>query len=453
VANVLLHSMATAWTSSNAAVLSAAADLANSVDGNGGNRLVATSGALNAYVEWLPIAPLDLGRFDELRFWVLGTRPADGGASAPFYLELSYTDVNDAPGEEHRFYVPVNRAGVWEQRRIGIAGDRRSAVNRLRFRCLIGLPFTCFLDEILAVREEMLKDAEDALSARLSQGIAFEGAYQVPLKQTANAGDKKLFVPLSTAFVANNRVLLAGSAPSTEEHTLLSVTHDTATDTTTLQLDAADAVITTRAAGAGNVTLLAPVIADVAYGAGGAPMLKPAILLTLLESREDPMRTSRHTQRDTFRPRPAGLASSVRPSAQAYFIDYQITAVAPSRRQQLHLYDHIVGRLRGFGPTGTAEAIRINGAPAPLVQMPSPPLDERQTGDPTALFLRIHTRREVAPRVEVPGVVTTTITSGQLASPLSGSSPVAPVPGPEPGSPPGVDPTDTEPIVVQVPPG
>lgn len=458
MANVLLHSMATAWTSSSGAVLSVTADLAESIDGTGSNRLVATSGAQGAYVEWIPPAPLDLGQLDELRFWVLGTRRADGGASAPFYLEFSFTDANDAPGEEHRFYVPVNRAGVWEQRRIGVAGDRRSAVNRLRFRCLTDLPFTCLLDEILAVREEMLRDAEEALSARLSQGLAFDGAHQVPLKQAANAGDKKIFVPLSTAFVVNNRILLAGGAPSTEEHTLISVTHDTATSTTTLQLAPSDAVITTRAAGAGHVTLLAPVIADMAYGAGGAAMPTPAILLTLLESREDPMRTSRHTQRDTFRPRPSGLASSVRPSAQAYFVDYQITAVAPSRGQQLRLHGHVVGRLRGFGLTSMAEAFRIHGAPAPLVQMPSPALEEREPGDPMALFVRVHTRMEIAPRVEVPGVVTATVTGGQLVSLLPGAGtgaelPVAPVPGPEPGSPPGVDPADGEPVVIQVTPG
>lgn len=458
---LLLHSLDTVWTTSNGGVLSVAVDGATTVDGSGSNRLAATAAAQNAYVEWTPPLPIDLSGFDELRFWVLGTRRAEGTAAAPFQLELSFTDVNDEPSEQHRWYVPVNRGGVWEQRRIGIARDRRSAVNRVRFTCLTALPFTCFLDELLAVREEMLRDVESELALRLGVDVAVPGATAVPLSQTANIGDTQIVLPLSTEFASQNRIVLGGGVAAPEEHTVVVATHDTGAGTTTLEFDGADAVVATRLAATGRVTLLVPVLPDDGGFIGELAGPRPAIHLTLLESREDALRTSIYTQRDSFRPRPGGMASSVRPSAQAYFVDYQITARASSRRQQLFLQTHLLRRLHGFAPTSLADAFRINGAPAPVVQLPSPPLDERQLGDPAPLYLRVHTRMEVAPRTEVLGVQAATVAGGQLAGLLPGSGqpqgegtevelPLAPVAGPEPGLPPGLDPGDTEAIVIQI---
>ncbi|XXY13212.1 hypothetical protein WME88_33610 [Sorangium sp. So ce216] len=361
--------------------------------------------------------------------------------------------------------MPVNRAGVWEQRRVGIASDRRSAVSKLRFRCLTGLPFVCFLDALLAVREEMIADAEGALSERIGADILIAGAHGLPLLQHADTGDTRLVLPLSPGLSDNNRVVLSGGGQPAEEHLVHTATHDPAAGTTTLELASGDVVTIARSAGAGRVSLRVPVIA---HAGGGSPDLQapmPAIVLTLLEVREDPARTSMYTQRDSFRPRPGRVASSVRPAAQAYFIDYQITISAARREQQLFLHGLVLSRLRGFSVTSLADAFRINGAPAPLVLLPSPALEERRLGEIAPIYLRIHTRMEVAPRVEVPGVTSVAITGGLLSAPLPGTGtrgragggidedmvlPVAPIPGPEPATPPGVDTNDTEGIVLQV---
>lgn len=471
MAKRVVHSLDSAWTTSNVNVLSVTVDVPNSVDGTGSNRLAATDAAQASFAEWIPPVPLDLGAYDELRFWVLGTRRADGSSTAPFYLELSYTDAGDGPQEEHRWLVPVNRAGVWEQRRIGLANDRRTAIQSLRFSCPTALPFVCLVDEMLAVREEMLLDVEAELTARLGSNIALAGATNIPLSQPAAPGDTQLTLPLSPEFSAGNRISLAGGAPAPEEHSVVLAVHDTGAGTTTLDLDGADAVVQARPAGVGKVTLLVPVLPDVDHPMEDLTTLPtPAIVLTLLETREDPARTSLFTQRDSFRPRPGGVTSSVRPSPQAYFVDYQITVIAPLRRQQLFLYALSLSRLRAFGVTSLTDAFRINGAPAPLMQLPSPPLDERMTGDHSPLYVRVHTRMEVAARTETRGVLSTTIGSGQLSGPLPGSGgggsggsggggsggpeiielPVAPVPGPEPATPPGVDPAENESLVIVI---
>jgi hypothetical protein len=72
--------MNTAWTSSNPVQLQVGVDNDAYVgDAPGSNRLSAPLGAQNATATFQPPAPLDLSSFDELRFWIRGGRPADGG--------------------------------------------------------------------------------------------------------------------------------------------------------------------------------------------------------------------------------------------------------------------------------------------------------------------------------------------------------------------------------------
>src|SRR2546426_3857650 len=107
--SIVVHDMDSAWQSS-APALSVAVDPAVFVGtGPASNRFTATTAAVNATAAFNPAAPLDLGLFDELRFWILGDRAADGSPTSPFYLELFYVDAS-APALEHRWFVPVNRA-------------------------------------------------------------------------------------------------------------------------------------------------------------------------------------------------------------------------------------------------------------------------------------------------------------------------------------------------------
>jgi hypothetical protein len=167
MSSAIVHALDTAWVAS-AAALQITVDTETFVgEGPASNRLDAPDGAAGATATATPAAPIDLSGFDELRFWIRSSRPANGSQDAPFFLEFSFSDANDAPGAPHTWLVPVNRADTWEQRRLGVESELRSAVNQLRFRCLTNDAFTCNVDELLAVHEEMLVDVEGALAEAL----------------------------------------------------------------------------------------------------------------------------------------------------------------------------------------------------------------------------------------------------------------------------------------------
>ena len=71
----LVHDMNTAWTSSNPAALTVTVDLDSFIAGPASNRLDSPAGSLGVFVEFLPLAPVDLRAFDELRFWIRSDVP------------------------------------------------------------------------------------------------------------------------------------------------------------------------------------------------------------------------------------------------------------------------------------------------------------------------------------------------------------------------------------------
>src|SRR5260370_3397849 len=208
MSQLLLNDMGAAWSPSDPAVFTMAIDTTIFADPSGSSGLlVAKSGASGKTVEFDPPTPIDLSGFDEIRFWVLGDRTADGSPAQPFLLEFSFVDGDDQPGEEHRWFVPVNRPGVWEQRRIGILAERRSHVTRLRFGAVTDAPFACHVDEPLAVREEMVADLEQALRDALG-AVSLPGATGVLLAVAAHPGDTQVVLALATEFAPGNRVRL-----------------------------------------------------------------------------------------------------------------------------------------------------------------------------------------------------------------------------------------------------
>jgi hypothetical protein len=112
VPSLVVHAMDTAWIASSPTV-QVAVDPADAAGQGPSNRFSAPLGAVGATMTFTPGAPLDLSAFGELRFWIRADRPAHGTAEAPFWLELSYRDAGDLPGEEHRWFVPVNAADTW----------------------------------------------------------------------------------------------------------------------------------------------------------------------------------------------------------------------------------------------------------------------------------------------------------------------------------------------------
>lgn len=145
-------------------------------------RIDAAPGALGHFLR-RSFAALDLTERDELRFWLRATRPADGTPERPFFLELRAGSVAlpiGAPQNTWQRFLPVAKPGVWELACLALddlPAAVRGALTRLELRCVNDAqPFTCHLDDLAAVREEMIGDVEAALVARLGDRISLNGA-------------------------------------------------------------------------------------------------------------------------------------------------------------------------------------------------------------------------------------------------------------------------------------
>jgi hypothetical protein len=161
----------------------------------------------------------------------------------------------------------------------------------------------------------------------------------------------------------------------------------------------------TLTSGAATVAVQVPVIVEAPPSATAATT--PAIVITALAVEEDDGRTPYTPQRDSFRPRGAGTVCSVRPSARAYLADYQITVIAPDRRQQVAIADQVVPRV-------SADAgVRVNGAVCPIWVLPSIVPQDRKLGVLAALTIRVGTRCEIAPRTEEPLVRSVHVGAGR----------------------------------------
>jgi hypothetical protein len=388
MSHLVVHDMDSAWTASGAA-LTIAVD-ATSAPGIGGasNRFTGTGAAPDTAT--LALAPLDLTGFDELRFWMSSDRPADGSTAAPFYLEIFYTDLS-APGTEFRWFVPVNREGEWEQHAIGLGANPRAQVDSIGFRGLTPFSFSCVVDDLLAVREEMMADAEGALTAELERAIALPGLFALATTGAPAAGDTQVVVALAPGFDVGNRIRLAGGSLGDELFDVAMVNDDTVAGTTTLVFDAGQSVAGTFAA-PGLVSIVVPAMVETSTQP--TPARNPSIVVTLVDAREDLGRTVYFEQRDSFRLTGPVTTCSTRPAPRAYTLDYQLTVMGTRRQQQLFVHDLVLQRLSGV--TG----LRINGAAATLWMMAPPPQFVRRLGELSPVYVRIGTHMQIAPRVE-----------------------------------------------------
>jgi hypothetical protein len=404
----VVHDMTTPWVSSDTAALDVAVETRPFAEGEVTVNRVRHGAATAAVAEFVPGATLDLTDFDELRVWIRASAPADGSAAVPFYLALSYRDTNDGPSDEHRWFVPVNAAAVWEQRRVGIEGDRRSSIDRFRFETVGTAPFTVDLFQLLAVREQMLPDVEQALVGALD-GIELPGLAHVPLAAAASPGDQAVEVPLTPGFEVGNRVRLEGGTAGDETHEVGQVQTDPVANRTRLGFPAGDRVVGTLTLGTAFVSVVVPVEVEAPPAVGRIPV--PRVTVTNLDAREDPGRSGYASQRDSFRPRGPRTVCSVRPAARAYTVDYQVVAVANTRSQQALIHNGLLGRV------SADRGLWINGAAAPVWMLPPPALLERKPGLLAPLYVRVGSRMEVAPRQEQAWVRQTDVRTGRIDGP------------------------------------
>lgn len=411
-----VHGFDDVWTSEDPARLSATVSPYR-VQGTGSLQLDLRAGATGVRAVHIPAGPLDLRPFRELRMWTWATRGGEGTAARPFSLELGYTDAGDLPGEEHRWYVPVNRTRVWEQHAFGIAADRRSQVTSLWLRALTDRPVTIRLDELLAVDERPLTDLEHGLTALLD-GLPLPGVTGLAIAPAVFAA--------TTLVMAYNPLLRAGNeialSDRTARHRVTATVHDQPGGTTTLTITPG----LTQAAGNGvTVSVVAPVIAEEEPLRPPGAIADPAVLLTLTDQREEPERGWNVVQRDGFRQRGGLTVCSVRPPARPVLAEYQILAASGDRDQSLALREAILARV------GVDTGLRVNGTVLPVRTLLPPPLDQRVRGFPAPVYLHVGTRVETGERVEYPWVSSGTVLSGPLGPTPPDSDEPPPPPAPE----------------------
>ena len=374
------------WVSADPARLdSAVTPLA--VQGIGSLRLTAAPGAAGVTATHAPAEPLDLRAYDELRLWTYAT------TAEPYPLELSYRDAGDRPGEDHRWLIPVGRAGGWEQHAFAIAGDRRDAVTDLTVRVVTQAPFQISLDELLAVRDDGLADVEAALTGLLD-GLPLPGLTAIPARPAA-AGADTLVVDHTPALHPGNRVVVDGTGT---RYAVTGATDDVAAGTTTLTLRPA---LATAVGNGATVSVIAPAVVEEApFGevTDTAELPDPVLLLTLTDQREEPERSWTVVQRDSFRVRGAATLCSLRPPPRPVIAEYQILPAASDRGQSLALRTEILRRV------GVDSGLRVNGTVLPVQTLMPPPLDIRVRAVPAPIYLHIGTRIEQGARVEVPWV-------------------------------------------------
>ncbi|GLZ78603.1 hypothetical protein Afil01_34100 [Actinorhabdospora filicis] len=412
-----VHGFDDVWTSEDPTRLAATVSPFR-VQGAGSLQLALRSGATGVRALYTPPGPLDLRPYKELRLWTWATRGGDGTANRPFALELGYTDAGDLPGEEHRWYIPVNRARVWEQHAFGIAADRRAQVTGMWLRALTDTPVTVRLDELLAVDEHPLTDLEHGLTALLG-GLPLPGVTALAVQPAAFAA--------TTLVTAHNTLLRAGNELALSDraarHRVTSAVHDQPAGTTTLTI--APGLAQAAASGV-TISVVAPVVAEEEPLRPPGATPDPAILLTLTDQREEPERGWNVAQRDSFRPRGPMTVCSVRPPARPVLAEYQILPASGDRDQSLALREAILARV------GIDTGLRVNGTVLPVRTLLPPPLDQRVRGFPAPVYLHVGTRVETGERAEYPWVRSGSVLSGPLLGPFPpGSDEPPPPPAPE----------------------
>lgn len=405
MSDIQLHAMDTAWTSSSPLLL-VTPDPAEPVEGAASNLMQAVAGAAGTFASLTPGAPLDLRAFEEIRFWFRTAGNAPASEPSPFFLEFSYTDAADLPGELHRWLVPTGLRNEWEQIRIGIENDRRGAVNTFRFTSLTNSPFTVWIDDLRGVHEDMLGDVEAALVSHAAAGFSFPGLTGLPLTANANAGTSTLTVAATPGFAAGNQVLARGGSAGDETHRIQSVTNGAVTTSLTL----AEPLAGSFASGTGTVSLTAPAVVQMPEQPDPP---SPALIIDHLGAQEDLERSSHVSQRDSFRVRGGLTTCSTRAAARAFSIDYQLTPRAPFRDQVSMLHSHL---LRAFR---SDVALRVNGFPCPVATLPPPDVRrKRQTGQLAPLYIRIGSRMETAARREQPWAISLLAEVARIDAPL-----------------------------------
>ncbi len=389
MSSVLMDDMTVPWTAVGAGFTVSADTIAPHTEAPGSNLLELAPGSSGDHVRTVLTAPLDLTEYDEIRFWVRAHTVAAGTRQWPFLLQFEYDDVGDLPTDEHRWFIPVNRADRWEQRRIGIEQDRRSQVTELRIRTVSDQSVNMRVSEVLATRGELLVDAEFALHRRLAS-IRLPGLENLGLAAPVVAGAVQVDLVGQPDIQIGNVILLEGGDAGPEERTLTGVNVVGAQTTVSF----AEPLLGNYALAMSTASLIVPVLFE---RPAAAAAMSPMLIATSLDAREDLRQSLQYQQRDSFRSVNGAVHASVRPAPRVYMLDYQLTVLAARRREHQYIHVELLRRLSRDMP------LRIAGAMTPIEILAPPELPkDRPLGLAAPVYLRIYAPLEQAPRAAVP---------------------------------------------------
>jgi hypothetical protein len=351
--------------------------------------------------------PLDLSSLLELRFWARGYAPADGRSSAPFRLELGYRDTGDAAGDEHSWLVPVDQPGHWEEHRIGLGSERRTAVTEVFLRAVTDRPVELTIAPLIAVDEQIPADVAAALADLVAQRAGRPG----PLCTTAvaaPAGASTLITTFEPGLRAGNRILVELATGPVPADVAAAAPDENAGQTTlTLRAQTALPAVPTGT----PVLVTAPVVWEPAAALSGTPpepTPDPAILLSQSDIREDLSRVWSLPLRDSFRGRGGVTVCSLRPPPLPVALEYQILVLAGDDGQRNRILAGLLPLLR------STAALPVNGVDLPMASLTPPPRFYRDRAPLAPLEIQVDARVETGPRAEVPWVQVATVDSGQL---------------------------------------
>jgi hypothetical protein len=136
-------------------------------------RIQAVPGASGHTIE-RELDAVDLSTLDDLELWVRSDRAADGSEARPFFLELRLgseaVPVGSTINDWNRL-IPITAPGAWQAVPLALddlAAGVRSGVTQIQMTCIAaGVAFALDLDELIALRPELLADVDAALVARL----------------------------------------------------------------------------------------------------------------------------------------------------------------------------------------------------------------------------------------------------------------------------------------------
>lgn len=369
---------------------------------------IPSGSALGAGVASALPGPLDLSSLPELRFCARGYVPADGRPTTPFRLELGYRDAGDAAGDEHSWLVPVDRPGRWEEHRIGLGAERRTAVTEVFLRAVTDGAVELTIAPLIAVDEQVPADVGAALADLVGQRAGQPGP-SCRTAVAATAGATTLITTFEPGLRAGNRILVElATGPVLVDVT--AAAHDATAGQTTLTLRAQTALPAPVPAGT-PVLVTAPVVwepAAVLSGAPPEPPPDPAILLSQSDIREDLSRVWSVPLRDSFRKRGTMTVCSLRPPPLPVALEYQILVLAGDDGQRNRIVAGLLPLLR------SAAALTVNDVDLPMASLAPPPRFGRDRAPLAPLAIQVDARVETGPRAEAPWVQVATVDSGQL---------------------------------------